>query len=308
MNNGVIKDIEDGGIKMAFIDKTVDLRVEQLIPTKPITTAARRSRKYTQILTSMNAVGIIEPPVVTAEPSTNGLYIILDGHLRIEALKETGEKTVTCLLSTDDEAFTYNKHINRLSTIQEHRMILKAIERGVPEDRIAKALGVDVRSIIQKRNLLDGICTEAVDLLKDKHAPVGVFRILRKMKPVRQIDAARLMNDAGVYSVSYARVLWTATPKDQLANPEKPKKIKGLTEEQMDRMENEMANLEREYQLVEENYGTGVLNLTLAKGYLTKLLGNAKVINYLVRQQPEIFSQFQRISEMESLDEILADK
>ena len=66
-----------------------------------------------------------------------------------------------------------------------------------------------------------------------------------------------------------------------------------------------MANLEREYQLVEESYGTGVLNLTLAKGYLTRLLGNAKVINYLLRQQPEIFSQFQRISEMESLNDII---
>ena len=308
MSNNASKKIEDGGIKMAFIDKTVDLRVEQLIPTKPITSAARRSRKYAQILTSMNAVGIIEPPVVTAESSTNGLYIILDGHLRIEALKETGEKTVTCLLSTDDEAFTYNKHINRLSTIQEHRMILKAVERGVPEEKIAKALGVEVKSIIEKRNLLEGICPEAVNLLKDKHAPVGVFRLLKKMKPVRQIDAARLMNDAGVYSVSYARLLWTATPKDQLANPGKPKKIKGLTEEQMDRMESEMTNLEREYQLVEESYGTGVLNLTLAKGYLTKLLGNAKVINYLLRQQPEIFSQFQRISEMEPLNDIISEK
>jgi len=128
------------------------------------------------------------------------------------------------------------------------------------------------------------------------------------MKPIRQIQAVTLMNDAGVYSVSYARVLWTATPKDQLSNPNKPKKIKGLTEEQMDRMENEMANLEREYQLVEENYGTGMLNLTLAKGYLTKLLGNAKVISYLVRQQPEILSQFQRISEMGSLDDIVSEK
>ena len=91
------------------------------------------------------------------------------------------------------------------------------------------------------------------------------------------------MNDAGVYSVSYARLLWAATPKDQLANPKKPKKIKGLTEEQMDRMEGEMASLEREYQLVEESYGTGVLNLTLAKGYLTKLIGNAKFISYLLR-------------------------
>jgi len=31
------------------------------------------------------------------------------------------------LISTDDEAFTYNKRISRLSAVQEHRMIAKAI-------------------------------------------------------------------------------------------------------------------------------------------------------------------------------------
>ena len=74
-------------------------------------------------------------------------------------------------------------------------MILKAVERGVPEEKIAKALGVEAKSIIEKRNLLEGICPEAVNLLKDKHAPVGVFSLLKKWKPVRQIHAARLKRD-----------------------------------------------------------------------------------------------------------------
>jgi hypothetical protein len=39
-------------------------------------------------------------------------------------------------------------------------MILKAIERGVLEERIAKALNVDVGSIKRKRRLLDGICPD----------------------------------------------------------------------------------------------------------------------------------------------------
>jgi Trp operon repressor len=241
--------------------------------------------------------------VVAAEPSSDTLHIILDGHLRIEALKELGQTTVTCLISTDDESFTYNKHINRLSTIQEHKMIKRAISRGIPEHKIAQALGVDVSNITKKRNLLAGVCPEAVELLKDKITPVGVFRVLKKMKPLRQIQAATLMNDAGIYSVSYANVLWTATPKDQLVNPEKPKKLKGLSSEQMNRMENEMANLERDYQLVENSYGIDVLNLTLAKGYLTKLLSNATIVKYLARQHVDIFNQFQKMSELGSLDE-----
>lgn len=300
-----ISHIEDGDIKMAFIDKTVNIRIDQLIPSKPVATAARHSRKYQQIITSIKALGIIEPPVVTKESDESGLYIILDGHLRVEALRELGEKKLTCLISTDDESFTYNRHIGRLSTIQEHRMIVKAIERGVAEERIAIALGVDVKRIVERRNLLSGICAEAAELLKDKHAPIGTFRILKKMTPIRQIQAATLMNDAGTYSISYARVLWTATPKDQLVDPAKTKKVKGLSEEQMDRMETEMANLEREYQLVEESYGKDVLNLTLAKGYLSKLLGNARVVNYLATRQPDIYSHFQKIASLDSLDEAI---
>jgi hypothetical protein len=180
-------------------------------------------------------------------------------------------------------------------------MILRAVGRGVSENKIAEALGVDVRSIDQKRSLLQGICPEASDLLKDKMAPVGVFGLLKRMKPMRQIQVATLMNDANIYSVPYAKALWAATPKDELVNPEKPKKVKGLSAEQMNRMEAEMVSLDREYRLVEDNYGTDVLNLTLAKGYLTKLLDNAEVVKYLAKNHSEILSQFQMLSEMESL-------
>ena len=79
-----------------------------------------------------------------ATSNDRGKYLLLDGHLRIEVLKDRGETEVVCLVSTDDEAFTYNKRVNRLAIIQEHRMILKAVERGVSGGRIAKALNVDV--------------------------------------------------------------------------------------------------------------------------------------------------------------------
>ena len=42
------------------------------------------------------------------------------------------------------------------------------------------------------------------------------------------------------------------------------------------RMEREMANLQGQYRLVEQSYGQDVLNLVLARGYLAKLLENAK--------------------------------
>ena len=116
--------------------------------------AIRKTPKYAQIAASIREVGIVEPPVVARDRSDPGKYLLLDGHLRIEVLKDMGETDVVCLVSTDDEAFTYNKRVNRLAMIQEHRMILKAVERGVPEERIAKALNVDVHSITRKRRCL----------------------------------------------------------------------------------------------------------------------------------------------------------
>lgn len=291
----------DGGISISFDSNMVEVRIDQIIPLKAIDYGFHTSTKYKQILSSIQEIGIIEPPVVVEDTNTKGRYILLDGHLRIEALKELGETMVICLISLDDEAFTYNKHINRVSPIQEHRMIIRAIERGVPEAKLAKALSLNICSIIRKRDMLDGICDEVVDMFKDKMVSTTIFPILRQMQWFRQIEVAHLMNDTNVYSISYARALLAATPKKQLVEPEKPRKIKGLGEEQMARMETEMANLQGEYRLIEEGYGTDVLNLTLAKGYLSALLGNARVVRYLAQYHPEILKQFQRIAEMNSL-------
>jgi len=289
-------------IKSGFDNATIDLKIEQIVPLKIVTPAIRESAKYRQIVTSVREIGIIEPPVVSRDQQSKGRYILLDGHLRLEALKDLGEMELTCLISTDDETFTYNKHISRLSIIQEHRMIRRAVERGVPEEKIARALNVDVGNIIHKRNLLSGICSEAIDILKDKMVAAATFPVLKKMKPFRQIEAATLMNDSQNYSTSYAQALMAATPKDQLADPGKPKKIKGLDNEQMARMESEMESLRREYRLIEDNYGTDVLNLTLAKGYLASLLGNARIVRYLAQNHAEILAQFQKIAEMTSLN------
>jgi ParB-like chromosome segregation protein Spo0J len=295
------KTLPQAEIKAGFKNATIDLEIEQIALVKTIPPSVRKGRKYLQILASIRSVGVIEPPVVMQDAKSKNRYILLDGHLRLEALKDLGEKNVTCLVSTDDEAFTYNKYINRLSTVQEHKMILRAIERGVSEKKIAEALDLDVKSIIAKRDLLNGICSEAADMLKDKIVPTATFQILKRMKDLRQIEAATLMNDAKTYSKFYARALLAATPKDQLVNPEKPKNIKGLDAEQMARMESEMECLQREYRLIEETFGIDVLNLTLVKKWLAGLLKNPKVVKYLTHNHSEFLDQFQKIAELKSL-------
>jgi hypothetical protein len=67
---------------------------------------------------------------------------------------EDGAQVVGHLLWQDDEAFTYNKRLNRLATIQEHLMIGRAVDLGVSEERLAKALNLDVRAIRRRRTML----------------------------------------------------------------------------------------------------------------------------------------------------------
>ena len=52
-------------------------------------------------------------------------------------------------------------------------------------------------------------------------------------------------------------------------------------------MERESASLEREFKMAEQSYGTDHLDLVLAKGYLGKILGNARVVRYLAQHHQE---------------------
>ena len=62
-------------------------------------------------------------------------------------------------------------------------MILRALERGVPEERLAKALDVNVDAIRRRRDLLNGICPEVVEMLKNANFAAEIMRLLRRMKP-----------------------------------------------------------------------------------------------------------------------------
>src|SRR6266849_1346629 len=286
-------------VSMGFEDTGQRIAIADIQPLKLVSAAVKKTPKYAQIISSVREVGIVEPPVVARDRSDRGKYLLLDGHLRIEVLSDMGETDVRCLISTDDEAYTYNKRVNRLAIIQEHRMILKAIERGVPEERIAKALNVNVGSIKRKRNLLDGICPEAAEILKDKHVSINSLWELKKLAPMRQIEAVELMLAMNKYTISYAKSLVAATPEDQLVDAYKSKAIKGLNEEQIALMERESTNLEREFRLAEQSYGVDHLDLVLANGYIGSLLSNARIVRYLAQHQRDILNEFQKRAELE---------
>jgi hypothetical protein len=177
----VIRRRDVTSVPVAFEEATLRINLAAILPLREVSSAVRKSIKYGQIAASIKEVGIIEPPVVFRDREDRDQFHLLDGHLRIEILRDQGEQEVVCLIATEDEAFTYNKQVSRIAIIQEHKMILNAIRKGVPEERLARALNVNISNIRAKRNLLVGICPETADLLRDKHVPLNSFQELRRM-------------------------------------------------------------------------------------------------------------------------------
>lgn len=287
---------------LGFIPDPVTVSFDKLLPSRKTPDGLLNSRKFKQIISSIDAIGLIEPLTIAKADKASGMSLLLDGHIRMFAMQELGFANSPCLIAMDDEGYTYNNRINRLSTIQEHFMIRRAVDRGVTPARLSKSLELDIEHITKKINLLDGICSEAVRLLKDKNFSANLSPVLRKLKPTRQVECVELMVATNNITVAYAQALLAATPSNMLMNEDKPKKIKGVTAEQMAKMEREMANLEGQFKLVEQSYGQDVLNLVLAKGYLAKLLDNEAVIRFLSLNQPDVLSEFANIVQTASLD------
>lgn len=290
-------------IKLGFLRETIKLTLDQIVPLKTLRPGTKAGKKYAQIVSSVRAIGLVEAPVVTPDKRRAGSYYLLDGHLRVEALKDLGGNEVDCLISTDDEAYTYNKRLNRLAAVQEHRMIVRAVDRGVPPERIAEALNLDVVTIQRRFRMLDGICPEAVGLLKDTICPMVVFEILRQMAPIRQVEAAELMIGQNNFSSMFAKALLAATNEKQLVDPRKrkPKGTKTITSDQIAKLDRELTSLQVQVKAIEESYGIDNLHLTLAKGYLAKLLGNARIVRWLAQNRQEYLGEFQLIAEIENI-------
>jgi ParB-like chromosome segregation protein Spo0J len=290
-------------VKAAFEGRLIILPTEAVISVREPSEKMRESAKYRRIAQSIAEVGVIEPLVVARPAAGETRYLLLNGNIRFAILVERGEADVRCLVSSDDEAFTYNKRINRLATIQEHYMIVRALKRGVSEEKLARALNVDVKAIKRKRLMLDGICPEVVDLLKDRTISIHMIEVLRKMKSTRQIEAVELMMALGNFSCSYARALLAATRQGDLAQSDKPKKVGNMTPEQMARLEREMSTLNQDFRALEASYGDDVLQLVISAGYVGRLIGNAAIERYLAKRQPELLEEMRGIVTAASLDQ-----
>jgi hypothetical protein len=284
--------MSSSAVKAAFEKQIVILPLDIIVPQRTITADHRKADFYRQLTASLKHIGLIEPLVVY--PRGPGDYLLLEGHMRLEILKSLGVKEAKCLLSTDDEA--YNRHVNHIPAIAQHFMLLEALKTGLTEERIAIALDVSLESIRLRRGLLNGICPEVVQILINKAISPQVFGILRKMKPIRQIEAAEHMVAGGTYTIPFAKALLAVTKPEMLEGPAaSSKKLQATSMAARSMLEEENEFLLRDLKSVEESYGTDVLTLTVACAYLDRLLKNPKIERYLARHHVDILPTLQKL-------------
>ncbi len=280
--------------KIAFHSKLLMVKIGNICTLKDeITPAQRKQAKYRQIAASVVYIGIVEPPVVF--PNSQDQHLLVDGHTRLDILKQNGATEVECLVATDDETYTYNKRVNYLSPIGEHYMILKALANRVTEQRIAEALNVDVAEIRKKRDLLNGICPEAVDLLKARRVSAAGFSMLRRMKPVRQIKCAELMISANSYTLAFAKAFLSVTPDDLLAKAHPAKRLALVPNATKTLMEQEADALVQDLRHAEESYAADMLDLATCSRYFARLLENPRVRRFMAKHHADILAELDQL-------------
>jgi hypothetical protein len=92
---------------LGFELDTYQVPLEQLLPSKKVQDGIIGSRKYKQLVSSIQEIGLIEPLSVIQPDPAKPEFLLLDGHLRALALKTLGLDVAPCLLARDDESFTY---------------------------------------------------------------------------------------------------------------------------------------------------------------------------------------------------------
>lgn len=281
-------------LRSAFQERVFTLPLSSIVPQRAIAPETKKSQVYLQIKASVKELGLIEPLVVF--PQNDRGFLLLDGHVRFAILNELGISEAKSLLSKDDESYTYNKRVNYIPPVAQHLMLLQALNRGVSEQRIAAALNVDVSAVRQKAKMLDGICDEVVELLRDRKMSPALFQVLRKMKPAIQIATAELMLLRSDLSVSFAKTRLALTPPDLLnAPPTSKRKLKADSAAAQMLLEDDTETLVRNLKAIEASYGTDVLTLTVACTYIDRLLDSPKVVRYLERNHDELLGTLQSL-------------
>ena len=182
-----------------------------LIRLRPLRDRKITKREFDRILSSIRAVGLLEPLVVYPEGDD---YVILDGVQRYRALLEMGVDMAPCIIGNQREAFTGNRMVNRVSPVQEHRMIEKSLAE-VDEASIAAALGISTVAYRLKKTLLNRLHPDVAAAFDQGKINRVCALEFTHVKAPRQREILDAMEGYKDFSTAFVRTLVIKTPPQQ---------------------------------------------------------------------------------------------
>jgi hypothetical protein len=272
----------DPATRSSFWQQIVTLPMSRIIAQREPLEAEKKKSCYGQIASSLKNVGLIEPLVVYEQ--SDGNYLLVDGNTRFDILKSMAVTEVACIFAKDDEAYTYNRRVSHVPPIQQHFMLLRVLANGVSEERVAAALNVDVKAVRRKRDMLKGICPEAVRLLEGHKLSDRSFSLLRKMKALRQIEAADHMIASNIFTKAFLNAILVVTKPQMLVDS---KGGAASRSQEANTLQREHEGLVRNLKGIENSYGLDMLTLAVSLKYVERIVMNAEVKSYLHQKHPE---------------------
>jgi hypothetical protein len=131
-------------------------------------------------------------------------------------------------------------------------------------------------------------------MLADKQCPRATFLLLKRLTPLRQIEAVELMCGQHNFSSGFAQAILAATPADQIVLSAREQRRRNEdTTRQLARMERELTKLQTKAAQTEEAYGVDHLHLALASSLVSSWIRTAEIAAWLHRKHPDYASHLE---------------
>lgn len=263
-----------------------------IITLRPLRERKVSKREYERILASIRAIGLIEPLVVYPDGES---FLILDGTQRYRALLELGVEIVPCIVGKRREAFTGNRMVNRVSPVQENRMIEKSLEE-LDEQTIAAALGLSGIGHRMKKTLLKQLHPDVAAAFDHGKIVRTCALELTHVKPLRQKEILTAMESYNDWSLPFVRrlILKTPPPLRDLRRRRKHDPW-NKTAKRKDDLLKKLADAEQKHDFYSRLYKQYTVDLLRLAIYARSLLTNNRIREYLDQHHPAIVARFETI-------------
>lgn len=263
-----------------------------IVRLRPLRERSISKRDYDRIVASIKVLGLLEALVVYPEGED---YVILDGVQRYRILLEMGVEVVPCVLGKQREAFTCNRMVNRLSPIQEHRMIKTSLDKNLDAKEIANALGTEGIGHRLKKALISQLHPDVAAAFDEGKLSRSCTREMTFVKPARQREILTAMEGFKDFSTPFARALVLKTPTSQREIRRRKANPWDKTTQKKNDLVKRLAEAEEKHDFYSRLYKQYTVDLLRIAIYARSLVTNARLRAYLDEHYPDIVTRFEAI-------------